>query len=522
MVSRRGAVALVVLVAWLGGLALFARRELTRAPAQRLAEAALRVAPGGMFYVVSQGASQIGFARSTIDTVPGGITVDDYLVVDLPVGGRTHRTTAQSSAKLTRGLAVREFVLAFESDSTSLTVRGRTFGDSLLEFAIAQGSEAPDTQRVPIPGPILLPTLVPLAFVLGERPKVGATYTTSSFDPLAMAPSEVRARVVAESLFTLTDSATYDTDSQRWRMAHRDTVRAWLIESERVQATEGRPAGFRAWVDEQGRIVEVPELLGFELKRTAYEIAFEEWRAKDRRSSVRVADSRDVLETTAISAGRSLEGKRVDRLTVRLRNAPLVGYDLDGGTQTLSGDTLSITRASVPSSVPYALPAGAGRDRKLNPYLRAEPLLERNHPEVIALARRIAAHDTNPAIVAERIARWVHDSVRKVVTVSVPSALQVLRARAGDCNEHTQLYVALARAAGIPARTAAGLAHIDGTFYYHAWPEVYLGTWVPVDPTFGQFPADAAHLRFVYGGLARQADLVRLMGVLRIDALETR
>jgi transglutaminase-like putative cysteine protease len=98
----------------------------------------------------------------------------------------------------------------------------------------------------------------------------------------------------------------------------------------------------------------------------------------------------------------------------------------------------------------------------------------------------------------------------------------VLESRSGDCNEHTQLFVALARAAGIPARAAAGLAHVGGKFYYHAWPEVFVGKWVAVDPTFGQFPADAAHLRFVYGGLARQAELLRLMGTLRIDVLASR
>jgi hypothetical protein len=42
-----------------------------------------------------------------------------------------------------------------------------------------------------------------------------------------------------------------------------------------------------------------------------------------------------------------------------------------------------------------------------------------------------------------------------------------------------------------------------------------------VDPTFGQFPADAAHLRFVIGGVARQTELLRLMGNLKIDVLST-
>jgi transglutaminase-like putative cysteine protease len=105
------------------------------------------------------------------------------------------------------------------------------------------------------------------------------------------------------------------------------------------------------------------------------------------------------------------------------------------------------------------------------------------------------------------------------VSVTIPSAIQVLDSRSGDCNEHTQLFLALSRAAGIPARAAAGLAQVGRKFYYHAWPEVFVGKWVAVDPTFGQFPADAAHLRFVYGGLDRQAELLRLMGALRIDVL---
>jgi len=52
--------------------------------------------------------------------------------------------------------------------------------------------------------------------------------------------------------------------------------------------------------------------------------------------------------------------------------------------------------------------------------------------------------------------------------------------------------------------------------------EVMLRGWVAVDPTFGQFPADAAHLRFINGGLARQTELIKLVGNLKIQILETR
>ena len=65
----------------------------------------------------------------------------------------------------------------------------------------------------------------------------------------------------------------------------------------------------------------------------------------------------------------------------------------------------------------------------------------------------------------------------------------------------------------------AGLLRVCGRFYYHAWPEVYLGAWVAVDPTLDEFPADAGHLRFVVNGLARQTELLRFLGRLKVDVL---
>jgi transglutaminase-like putative cysteine protease len=114
----------------------------------------------------------------------------------------------------------------------------------------------------------------------------------------------------------------------------------------------------------------------------------------------------------------------------------------------------------------------------------------------------------------------VYGRLRKDITLSVPSAVQVLETGQGDCNEHTVLYVALARSVGLPTRTAVGLVHVNGRFYYHAWPEVWLDRWVAVDPTLDQFPADASHLRFLVGGLARQVELIRLIGRLDLEVVE--
>jgi hypothetical protein len=41
--------------------------------------------------------------------------------------------------------------------------------------------------------------------------------------------------------------------------------------------------------------------------------------------------------------------------------------------------------------------------------------------------------------------------------------------------------------------------------------------WYAVDPTLGQFPADAGHLRFLVGGLDQQVDLLKLIGKVQVE-----
>jgi transglutaminase-like putative cysteine protease len=124
---------------------------------------------------------------------------------------------------------------------------------------------------------------------------------------------------------------------------------------------------------------------------------------------------------------------------------------------------------------------------------------------------------------AERLTREINAYVEKRPTVSLPSALEVLRTRVGDCNEHTALFVAMARSLGIPSRINVGVAFVRGAFYYHAWPEVWIdegqgrGLWLPVDPTFNQFPADATHLRLARGGLDKQTAIMPLIGQANIN-----
>ena len=510
--SRRLQAAVAILMLWLAGLGFLAKRELFRPIMERFQAAAFRVAPGAAFYAVFQGDRQIGFASSTIDTLATELVVTDFLVANVPVGKERRRATATTRVHLTRALRVTRFEAELEFESGPVRVSGEILPDSTLVLAIAANGEPADSQRVRLDGPVLLPTLVPLAVALGDEPEVGKRYTLPVFDPATMGSRDVQLGIHAESLFVLVDSARVDTTVKRWVPALTDTVRAWQVKAE-------NGGGFSGWVDAHGRIVEGAQLGLFTLKRTAFEIAYYNWKAMEEDAPPTVARDDDILESTAIAASVPIDRDLLRRLRVRLAGVPLDGYDLAGSRQRLRGDTLVVTRERQPL-LHAGFRLGRPPRRRFERELAPEPLIQSEHPAIQLLARRIADGETDPRVVAERLNRWVHDSLEKRITLGIPSAVQVLRVRRGDCNEHTQLYIALARALGLPARSAAGLALVGGKFYYHAWPEVWLGDWVAVDPTFGQFPADAAHLRFVIGGLAQQESLLRLIGHLTVDIVD--
>lgn len=506
-ITKRAMVGGVIIFAWLAGIALLIQREYFRPQYEKFAEAGMRITPGVVFYGVMQGDKQVGFASSTIDTAQTSLTVTDYLVADLPIGGKARRATARSNVTLTRALRVKQFDLSFESEGAPIKATGTVEGDSVLRLQLTSNGSKGTPQRISLNGPILLPTLVPLALALGESPKVGKHYTLPIFDPTTMTPKEITLDIRAESTFVISDSSAYDSATKHWRGIQPDTIKAWEVVANSAGAIGG-------WIDEQGHIVTTTQL-GFTLKRLPYEVAFENWRNDT--THLTVADDRDILETTAIAANKRMD-HRVESLRVKLSGVDLSGFDLDGGRQRFNGDVLIIDPlATNAMDAQWSLPAKAPVDQK---YVSPEPLIQSKDDDLFLLAYKVQHFQHEPKIVAEELNTWVHDSIAPRVTFGVPSALEVLKTRVGDCNEHTQLYVAMARAIGLPTRIAAGLAYVDGKFYYHAWPEVFLGDWVAVDPTFGQFPADAAHLRFTIGGLERQTSLLRLMGNLKIDVLE--
>ncbi|GFO65415.1 hypothetical protein GMPD_33340 [Geomonas paludis] len=125
-------------------------------------------------------------------------------------------------------------------------------------------------------------------------------------------------------------------------------------------------------------------------------------------------------------------------------------------------------------------------------YVKAEFWIPSDEKKVKALAHQITAGKKGTLGKARAVYDWVVDNTKRDPNVpgcGVGNVQATLAARSGKCADISTLYVALARAAGVPAREVFGLrlgrpGQTDISNGHHCWAEFYLpGTgWVPVDP----------------------------------------
>src|SRR2546425_1862706 len=122
-----------------------------------------------------------------------------------------------------------------------------------------------------------------------------------------------------------------------WVPVHLDTLRAFRIDQESGGVTVS------VWIDAQGHAVRATSPVGFTLQRSAFEIAYENFR---RRDTVRLARASatsgvgDIIAATALTASIRPRPPVPPLLRVRLGGGALAALHLGGGRQQGNGDTL--------------------------------------------------------------------------------------------------------------------------------------------------------------------------------------
>ncbi|HIC96079.1 TPA: hypothetical protein EYP12_05580 [Candidatus Bipolaricaulota bacterium] len=139
-------------------------------------------------------------------------------------------------------------------------------------------------------------------------------------------------------------------------------------------------------------------------------------------------------------------------------------------------------------------PLGEIPEEIIEAYTADGPYYRLDDPLIAATAERVVGEEENPYLMALKIHDFVAGSLEYDLDGKWDDAPTVLRRGSGSCSEFVFLFIALARAVGLPARYAGGSIYIPsqarrGTFidrYHHRWVEVYLPGygWVPFDPTW--------------------------------------
>jgi hypothetical protein len=507
-VSRRaGRIAsAVVLVAWVVTLGVLLARAYVEARSMNLATDLARYGTAAEWRGVYYRGEKIGFSVSQTTATRDGFEVREDARLQMSLFGATTPAAVTTVAHVDGSFALHAFEFSLDPGTGPVQVNGTVNGRHVsLAIKTAGGTQTEERDLEQPPALSLnLPRRMAAA---GFRP--GTEQRFDVFDPATLRNEPVTVSVGKREIVQLASTLPTRVAGRQVYRPTRTSIPAFRLDM--------TMAGLHttSWVTDTGEVIKEESPLGFSSVRESPEDA--------RRLAGRGSAGAALIENSAI-VPRWTTKKRVDdardvrRVRIKVDGLSIDTTDMHDAGESLQDGILEIVdpRSLQPRRTPADLAS----------YLRPEPLLESDDPVIHAEAEKAVAGVTGARARAERLTRVVNSMLDKKATIGLPSAREVLRTKVGDCNEHTALYVAMARSIGLPARVAVGLAYTQGAFFYHAWPEVYVdegggrGLWLPADPTFNEFPADAMHVRLLRGGLDKQAAILPLIGTLKMEILD--
>lgn len=432
------------------------------------------------FGIYQQG-TKIGYAHTQIKPEAETYHLIEESEMDILALGTVQRVKTNINSYTTKNFLLKYFDFVMQSEMTVMKIKGAVLGRKMVLDIDTGGKTRTEKIQLTSP-PYLSPNIKPAILLMGLE--TGRQYRFPIFNPATMS----------------SEQATITVDSKEFLKIGEEEKTIYKLK-ESFQGMETT-----SWITQDGETIKEVSALGYMLLKESRD------EAQKRDKSGPVVD---IITLTMIPSDPIKDSAKVTYVKAQLNGVELRGFQLEGDRQTLKGNVIEILKEDFPSV--YRLP---NTEKKMSDYLLPNALIQSDDKKIIDQSKRILSGEKDPREASKKLNEWVYTAIRKKPVVSIPSALDVLNQREGDCNEHTALYTALARAAGIPTRMAAGIVYMNNGFYYHAWPEVWDGQWLAVDPTFNQFPADATHIRFVTGNLDRQSDIVRLVGKLSVKVLE--
>jgi hypothetical protein len=435
---------------------------------------------------IFQQGERIGYAHRQFFKTVEGYRIFESVFMQINLMGMVQDVRFKTEGNFHHDLTLSSFDFELQSSLFHFKARGVLKGKILTLFTGNRGLE----QKIdfPIEKKAYLSVGI-LEALIHENLKPGYSRTLHIFDPTTVTQRPVKVDVLSEETIQI--------------MGRQERAKKVSVHFMGVPQF--------AWIGENGTVLKEEGPLGIRLEQVTKDEAL---------NKMTLSQSADLAEIVSIPANKILHDvSQLKELKIKIDGIEDGEIFLNGDRQSLKNNILTIRRESLsnlPSSIKGEKVFVDGKT-----YLESTPFIQSDHPEIQAKVREVVSPD-DPAIVkAKKLVTWVNEKIQKRPVLSVPNALETLRYKVGDCNEHAVLLAALARASGIPAQVEAGLVYQKGRFYYHAWNVLYLGTWITADSVMGQLPADVTHIRFVRG-TEQQIDLVRMIGRVGLEILSSK
>ncbi|MHC1698713.1 MAG: transglutaminase family protein [Geobacteraceae bacterium] len=422
-----------------------------------------------------------GFAHLVIKEIPTGYLIESDSSVKMSGFGFSREASVRESYQVNRDLSLHSFQVSQTIDGSPMKLTGQVGAKALSVTTESKGTRREKT--LPVKGRVYPPVVLNI-YPLMQKVTAGKKFRVTMFDPETAALKDVRITALGfetldgRDLLHLRNNLYPFVDNDIWVDSSgntlRESVRDGWIETRAEKADEAR-----AFLSEAA-IGKKDLLLDFSLVRVDKPI---EHPAALKSLTVELSGFAENLPliSDSVQKAERLEGARV-LFTVDVGNPP------------------------APGTVP------APETPELQQQLETTDRILTDHPEIVQRTTAILAGTKDPRQMVEKLVSWVAENITDTITDS-QSPLETLEKRSGNCQSHTRLYVSLARAAAIPTRFVSGLVYAEGKgFLYHSWAESYLGYWLPVDPTFGEVPANATHIKLAEGDAP--GDLAPLAGII--------
>lgn len=432
---------------------------------------------------------RIGYSFTKITKTDTGIVVENRSRMSLMMMNTQRTVDTHIYSYTDKEYVLKEFKLHLETLGHESKIEGKVQGKKLLLTAYSQGT--PETHTMILKETPYLPSAIE-EVIRNKRMKAGDEITLPYFDPTTQSSAQAHIKMFNKEKVTVLGKVYLGT----------------RVEINIMGLSE------IAWFDDDFKLIKrASPAMGMEMIPLSKEEAL---------ADIEPSEAFDLLSFFSVKPDKPLgDAGKLAFLKLKLGDITPADLDLDDDFQKLVSQEPIILEFYLPKLA--ELPEFSTPIKEHDEFLKSSLYIQCENVEIIAKAKEIVGDEKNTKKIVAKLVTGVYRMLKKNPTASLPSAIDVLKTKEGDCNEHAVLFAALARTLGIPTKIYVGLVSLQGSaYFYHAWCAVWIGKWVPVDPTFNQFPADIGHLKLKEGEVSEWAKVLKVVGKLQISVLDSK